>query len=54
MSHKTIIGLLGFLALGLSPSFVDWQQSKTTQEKVQIIAYYMGAMGLIYYGVLKH
>lgn len=43
--------LSGFLLLGLSPSFVDWQQSP--DKRSQIIVYYAAALLLIYWGMLK-
>ena len=51
MNERKIAALAGFLALGLSPSFVDWQQSPG--KRWQIAAYYLGAIALLYYGVLK-
>lgn len=46
------LALAGFLALGLSPSFVDWQQSNG-REREKIVAYYAVALALIYFGLLK-
>lgn len=51
MTSKKVAALAGFLALGLSPSFVDWQQSPG--KRWQIVAYYLGAVALLYYGVLS-
>lgn len=51
MNTRQLAALAGFLALGLSPSFVDWQQSPG--KRLQIVGYYMGAIALLYYGVLK-
>lgn len=44
-----ILALLGFLALGLSPSFVDWEQSP--EYHWQFVAYYGVALGLIAAGL---
>jgi hypothetical protein len=51
MNSRKLAALAGFLALGLSPSFVDWQQSPG--KRWQIVAYYAGAVALLYYGVVK-
>jgi len=40
---------LGFLALGLSPSFIDWEQSP--ELRPQFVAYYAIALLLIYDGL---
>ncbi len=48
-SHK-LSALGGFIVLGLSPSFVDWQQSP--EKRWQIIAFYGVGIALIYYGLL--
>ena len=41
--------MLGLLALGLSPSFVDWQQSP--ELRGQVIAYYGVGLALIAFGL---
>ena len=43
--------LAGFIVLGLSPSFVDWQQSP--EKRWQILLFYGGGLALIYYGLLS-
>lgn len=48
---RKALALAGFLALGLSPSFVDWQQSDG-RERSRIVAYYVVALALIYVGVI--
>jgi hypothetical protein len=48
---RTSSALLGFVVLGLSPSFVDWQQSP--EKRKQIILFYLIGLGLIWYGLLK-
>jgi hypothetical protein len=48
---KTSAALAGFVILGLSPSFVDWQQSP--EKRRQMVAFYVVAIALIWYGVLK-
>lgn len=48
---KTVLALIGFLVLGLSPSFVDWEQSP--DKRTQILAYYGVALTLIYLGLLR-
>lgn len=47
---KTVLAFGGFLMLGLSPSFVDFQQSP--EKRGQIIAFYAVALTLLYIGVL--
>lgn len=44
-----LVAILGFLALGLSPSFVDWQQSP--EKRPQFLAYYGVALALIWLGL---
>lgn len=41
--------LVGLLVLGMSPSFIDWQQSP--DKRIQIIAYYGVAAALISLGL---
>lgn len=40
--------LLGMVVMGLSPSFIDWQES---DKKGQILAYYGAAIALIALGL---
>jgi len=43
--------MAGFIVLGLSPSFVDWQQSP--EKRKQIVFFYAVGLGLVYYGLLS-
>lgn len=47
---RTAAALAGFVVLGLSPSFVDWQQSP--DKRGQIAGYYAVALALIWWGML--
>jgi hypothetical protein len=51
MSGKTVAAFAGFLLLGLTPSFVDWQQSP--EKRKQIVVFYAAAGALLYYGVIR-
>ena len=51
MGTRTLTALAGFVVLGLSPSFVDWQQSP--DERGKILAFYGIGLTLIYFGVLS-
>lgn len=51
MTGKQATGLAGFIVLGLSPSYIDWAQSP--EKRKGMIAFYVVAVGLIYYGVFK-
>lgn len=51
MTGKDLTGLVGFVVLGLSPSFEDWKQSP--QDRKQMVFFYLVAIGLIYYGVFS-
>ncbi len=46
---RKAVGMAGFVVLGLSPSFVDWQQSPA--RRWQIVLFYIGGLALIYLGV---
>lgn len=48
--HKAA-ALAGFVVLGLSPSFVDWQQSP--EKRGAIILFYAVGLALVYYGILS-
>lgn len=48
---RTAAGLVGFVVLGLSPSFVDWQQSP--EKRKQIILFYAVGLALIWFGVFR-
>lgn len=51
MNARTVSGLAGFVVLGLSPSFVDWQQSPN--ERGKILAFYGVGLALIWLGVFR-
>jgi hypothetical protein len=51
VTGRKAAALAGFVVLGLSPSFVDWQQSPG--KRSQIVGYYLVALVLIWYGVLS-
>ena len=54
MSGRTVAALAGFVVLGLSPSFVDWQQSDgDRRRKAEILTFYGVGLLLIYVGVLR-
>jgi hypothetical protein len=44
-----LLALAGFLALALSPSFVDWQQSPELRK--EMVVYYAVAIVLVYLGM---
>ncbi len=50
MNERKAAALAGFVVLGLSPSFVDWQESP--DKRKQIIAFYAAALILLYVGLL--
>lgn len=50
MNLRKPAALAGFVAIGLSPSFIDWQQSP--EKRWQILLYYAVALALLYYGLL--
>lgn len=41
----------GFVLLGASPSFIDWEQSP--DKHMQIIVFYAAAISLFYWGLLS-
>ena len=45
------MALAGFLALALSPSFIDWQQEASNGRRGEIIIYYVVALALVYGGL---
>lgn len=49
MNAKKISALGGFVVLGLSPSFVDWQQSP--EKRTEILLFYGVGLTLIYLGL---
>ena len=48
---RKLAALVGFVVLGLSPSFVDWEQSP--EKRRQIVAFYGVGLALVYYGLLR-
>jgi hypothetical protein len=48
---RKIMALGGFIVLGLSPSFVDWEQSP--EKRAQIVGFYGGGLALVWFGLLK-
>jgi hypothetical protein len=48
---RKIAALGGFVMLGLTPSFMDWQQSP--DKHVQFVSFYVIAGGLFWYGLLR-
>lgn len=50
VTGRKAMALLGFVVLGLSPSFVDWQQSP--EQRTRIVAFYVVGLALVYYGAL--
>jgi hypothetical protein len=48
MGNK-VAAMVGFLILGISPSFVDWEQAP--DKRWQILGYYGIALALIYFGL---
>jgi hypothetical protein len=51
MNERKLVALVGFVVLGLSPSFVDWQQSP--EKRRSILFFYVTGLALIYYGLLR-
>jgi len=49
--QRKVAALGGFILLGASPSFIDWEQSP--KKRKQIILFYTAAIGLFYYGLLR-
>ena len=47
---QKVSAMVGFIVLGLSPSFVDWQQSP--EKHKQVIVFYAVGLTLVYYGLL--
>jgi hypothetical protein len=50
-ANRKAAALAGFVVLGLSPSFVDWQQSP--EKRRAIILFYAVGLALVYYGILS-
>lgn len=51
MNGRKAAALAGFVVLGLSPSFVDWQQSP--EKRAQIVLFYAVGLALVYVGLLS-
>jgi len=49
MKRSPLVALFGFLVLGMSPSFIDWEESP--DKRGQIVVYYIVALLLIYVGL---
>lgn len=47
---RVAAAMVGFVLIGLSPSFLDWQQSP--EKRPQIVAYYGVALALLWVGLL--
>jgi hypothetical protein len=50
MNGRKAAALAGFVVLGLSPSFVDWQQSP--EKRASIVGFYAVGLMLVYFGLL--
>ncbi len=50
MNERKALALAGFVILGLSPSFVDWQQSP--EQRAEIVGFYAVGLTLVYFGIL--
>lgn len=50
MNARKLAALAGFVVLGLSPSFVDWQQSP--DQRGRILVFYAVGLTLVYAGLL--
>jgi sulfite exporter TauE/SafE len=46
---RRLAAIAGFAVLGLSPSFVDWQQEP--EQRFQMVLFYIVGTALIYYGL---
>lgn len=49
MSPRKLSAVAGFVVLGLSPSFLDWQQSPEARHK--IVGFYLVGIVLVWYGL---
>ena len=49
MTPRKAAALGGFIILGLSPSFVDWEEAK--DKRIQMIAFYAIGLTMIYFGL---
>lgn len=50
-ASRKISAVAGFLFLGLSPTYIEWQEHP--ERRVQIAGYYAVAVTLFYYGMLS-
>lgn len=48
---RELAALAGFIVLGLSPSFVDWQEAP--EKRRQMVGFYLVAVLLIWAGVFR-
>jgi hypothetical protein len=49
MTPRRALALAGFVVLGLSPSFVDWQEAP--EQRGRMVAFYAVGLLLVYVGV---
>ncbi len=49
--NRRYLALAGFVVLGLSPSFVDFEQSP--EKRFQMIGFYVVGLALVWYGIIK-
>lgn len=50
-ANRKLLALGGFIVLGLSPSFVDWEQSP--EKRRQIILFYGAGITMFWFGLLQ-
>ncbi len=50
-SSKKLAAMGGFILMGLSPSFIDYQQSPSKRKSM--LAFYVVGLFLVYYGLLS-
>jgi hypothetical protein len=50
-TERKLLAVAGFIVLGLSPSFVDWQQSP--DKRRQIVLFYGAGVALFWAGLLQ-
>lgn len=51
VNERKLLALTGFVVLGLSPSFVDWQESP--ERRPRMVVFYAVGLLLVYVGALK-
>ena len=51
MTARKLSALVGVVVLGLSPSYVDWQEEPG--KRMKMVLFYAVALTLIYYGLLE-